>query len=524
MVASGAAALAPGLARAQEARRGGSLRCAADVEAPNWNPAMVASNGVFLVSRKVVETLFDLGPDLRTLVPVLAMTWSPSDEGRSHTFALRPNVKWHDGRDFTSADVAFSAMKCWKELQNFGRDVFKNLVAVDTPNATTAVFRFSQPIPSQLLGAALPALSHVIPKHIYDGPDAAAMRANPANVALVGTGPFRWGEHRRGEFIRLNANPAYWMSGQPYLESIVFRVMPDKGAIAAALEAGQLELGTFGAVSIEDMQRLNRMASLQALSTGYEALLYTSVLEFNMTRPELQNPKVRHAIAHSFNPAQAIETVFGGFARVSPSPIPTTDPVFHQADVARYPYDPRRAEAMLDEAGYRRGANGMRFAMRVVPAPFFEQTRRVGDLMRTWLRAIGIDASVVNLDNAGYNNAVFRDKAFDISSGVFVHRQDPAISTTVLYASGTPAGVPFSNQRGYQSAEMDRILSSALTEMNPGRRVQLYGDFQRLALDDLPLIPFVEFPLLSVASRRLRNHHDNPRWAATSWGSTWIAA
>jgi peptide/nickel transport system substrate-binding protein len=524
MATSAALALLPRVTLGQTARRGGILRCANDVENANWNPAIVASNGVFAVSRKVVETLFDLAADMRSLTPALATAWQPSADSKTHTFTLRANVKWHDGRDFTSADVAFSAMRCWKELQNFGTAVFRNLEAVDTPNATTAVFRFAQPIPSQLLSAALPALSHVVPRHIYEGGDAAAMRANPANAALVGTGPFRWGEHRRGEFIRLNRNTSYWNTDQPYLEGIVFRVMPDSGAKAAALESGDLELVTLGGVSIEDMQRLNRLPTMQAVSTGYEALLYTSILELNLTRPELQNVKVRHALAHAMNPDQAVDTVFGGFAKVSPSPIPTTDPVFHDPGVARYPYDPQKAEAMLDEAGYRRGANGMRFAMRIVPAPFFEQTRRIGELMRTWLRAVGIDATIVNLDNAGYNAAVFRDKAFDISSGVYVHRQDPAISTTALYATGTPAGVPFSNQRGYQSADMDRILNTALAETNAERRVQLYRDFQRLALTDLPLIPFVEFPLLSVASRKLQNHHDNPRWAVSGWGNTWIAA
>jgi peptide/nickel transport system substrate-binding protein len=72
----------------------------------------------------------------------------------------------HDGRDFTSADVAFSAMEVWKKLQNFGRVVFKDLEAVETPNATTAVFRFARPIPGQLIVNALPALSTVLPKHL----------------------------------------------------------------------------------------------------------------------------------------------------------------------------------------------------------------------------------------------------------------------------------------------------------------------------------------------------------------------
>ena len=421
----------------------------------------------------------------------------------------------------TSSDVAFSALELWRKLQNFGRDVFRNLEAVETPNALIAIFKFSQPVPKQLLTAALPALANVQPRHVFEGTD---IPNNPANISLVGTGPFMYGEYKRGEFFRLVRNPNYWQAGQPLLDGLLFRVMPDKGAIAAALEAGELDIACFGGVSIEDMERLGKRPTLEAVTKGYDALLYTSILEFNFARPEFQNVKVRQAIAHALDPAQAIETVFRGFAKAAVGPIPTVDPVFHSADVARYAFDPKKAEALLDEAGFKRGANGMRFAIRIVPAPFFEQTRRIGDLMRQSLRQIGIDASIINTDLPGYFAAVYKDKNFDMTSGVFVHRQDPAISTAVLFASGTPPGVPFSNQRGYQSAEMDGLLKSATTEIDPVKRIAHYKRFQQLAMTDLPLIPFVEFPLASVASRKLRNHHDNPRWAVTGWGTTWLSA
>ena len=314
-----------------------------DSEYRNWNPAIAANNGVFLVARKVIEPLFDLGADGKTLVPMLATGWTPSADGRTHSFTLRGGVKWHDGRDFSSADVAFSALELWRKLQNFGRDVFRHLEAVDTPDAGTAVFRFTQPIPAQLLAAALAPLANVVPRHVYEGTD---LQNNPANINLVGTGPFRFGEYRRGEFFRLARNPAYWAEGQPLLDGIVYRVMPDKGAVAAALEAGELELAAFGGVSIEDMQRLGKLPALEVVARGYEALPYVSILEFNFARPELQNPKVRQAIAHALNPQAAVDTIFQGFAKPAVGPIPSTDPVFHT----------RRAAALSVRSQARRGA------------------------------------------------------------------------------------------------------------------------------------------------------------------------
>jgi peptide/nickel transport system substrate-binding protein len=142
-----AAALLAALAAAPAALaetpvRGGTLTVAADTEPRNMNPAMVASNGVFYVASKVVEPLAE--QDYATgLRPVLATAWEGSADGMTFTVTLREGVSWHDGKPFTSADVAWTAMEVWKPLQNLGRVVFASLEGVDTPDARTAVFRFS---------------------------------------------------------------------------------------------------------------------------------------------------------------------------------------------------------------------------------------------------------------------------------------------------------------------------------------------------------------------------------------------
>src|SRR3712207_827070 len=202
-----AAALRPGPARAQDAeRRGGVLVVAADTEPRNLNPALVASNGVFYVASKVIEPLAEMASADGTLAPRLATAWEGAPDGRSVRFTLREGVTWHDGKPFTSADVAFSAMQLWKPLQNLGRVVFKDLEAVDTPDARTAILRFSSPTPFQLIRNALPALTSVLPRHVYEGTDIAT---NPANTKLVGTGPFRFSEHQDRKSTRLNSSHAH---------------------------------------------------------------------------------------------------------------------------------------------------------------------------------------------------------------------------------------------------------------------------------------------------------------------------
>src|SRR5690606_29244301 len=124
-------------------------------------------------------------------------------------------------------DVAFSALNVWKPLQNLGRVVFKDLQAVETPDDHTAIFKFSQPTPFQLIRNALPPLTGVVPKHLYEGTD---IGENPANTALVGTGPYKLAEHKAGEYYRLEKNANYWDKDKPYLDEIVYRVLPDRAA------------------------------------------------------------------------------------------------------------------------------------------------------------------------------------------------------------------------------------------------------------------------------------------------------
>jgi peptide/nickel transport system substrate-binding protein len=513
-----ASALGPRLALGQESSR--RLVVAADSEPRNLNPAMVASNGVFFVSSKVVEPLAEASYDgPNGLAPRLATSWSGSDDGLSVTFKLREGVTWHDGKPFTSADVAFSAMQIWKPLQNLGRVVFKDLAAVDTPDALTAVFRFSKPTPFQLVRNALPALTSVVPKHIYEIGDIAE---NAANNAPVGTGPFKFADHKAGQYYRLTRNEKYWGKDQPRLDEILYRVLPDRAAAASAIEADEIQLAAFSAVPLADLDRISKIEGIAVVTTGYEALTYQLVVEINHRRKELADLKVRRAIAHAIDKEYVVRTIFLGHATASTGPVPKNDPQFYTADVPSYPYDVARANALLDEAGYRRDTNGKRFSLKLLPAPYFNETKQFGDYLRQALAEIGIDAQLVNNDAAGHQKAVYTDHDFDLAVAPPVFRGDPAISTTILVRSGTPDGVPFSNQGGYQNSELDNLIDRAAETLDEQARIALYQEFQRKVVDDLPLINVAEWGFITVSRWSVKNVSNNPRWAVSNWADTWI--
>lgn len=505
----------PPLAFAQSARR---LIVAADSEPRNLNPAMVASNGVFFVSSKVIEPLAEASYDgTNGLAPRLATEWSGSDDGLSATFKLRDGVTWHDGKPFTSADVAFSALQIWKPLQNLGRVVFKDLADVETPDPLTAIFRFSKPTPFQLIRNALPALTSVVPKHIYEQGDIAA---NPANASPIGTGPFKFAEHKPGEYYRLTRNETYWQADTPKIDEIVYRVLPDRAAATGAIEAGDIQLAAFSMVPLAELDRVSKIEGIAVVEKGYEALTYQLVVEINHRRKELADLKVRKAIAHAIDRDYVVRTIFLGHATASTGPVPKNDPQFYSAEVPLYPYDVARANALLDEAGYRRDANGRRFSLKLLPAPYFNETRQFGDYLRQALAEIGIDAQLVNNDAAAHQKAVYTDHDFDLAIAPPVYRGDPAISTTILVRSGTPDGVPFSNQGGYQNSELDNLIDRAASTIDEQARIALYKEFQRQVDEDLPLINVAEWGFITVSRWAVKNVSNNPRWAVSSWYDT----
>ena len=189
-----------------------------------------------------------------------------------------------------------------------------------------------------------------------------------------------------------------------------------------------------------------------------------------------------------------------------------------------YDFDPAKANALLDEAGYPKGADGTRFKLRLLPAPFFNETKQFGDYLRQALAAIGIDAEIVSNDTPAHLKAVYTDHDFDITVASPVYRGDPAISTTILFQSGLPAGVPFSNQYGYANPAVDELIAKAATTIDDAERANLYKEFQKAVVDDVALINVAEFSFITVARDTVQNVSNNPRWAVSSWADTWVAS
>lgn len=509
----------PTWASAQQPKRGGILTVHLGSEQRILNPALRASTGVYIITSKIMEPLVDLDAQGRP-APILATSWETTPDGKTITFKLRQGVTWHDGKPFTSADVQFTAMELWKKHLNYGTTLQLYLEAVDTPDAHTAVFRYARPMPLDLLLRALPDLGYIAPRHVFEGTN---VLQNPANTAPVGTGPYKFVQYERGQFVIAERNPNYWNKDQPYLDRIVWRFITDKSAATAALEAGQVQMSNYSALPLADMDRLKKDNRFEVSSRGNEGNAVNNTLEFNFRRPELADVRVRRAIAHAIDVAFFCSNFLYGFGKPGTGPIPSSSPAFFPANSKPpYTFDKKKAEALLDEAGHTRKADGTRFALKLLPAPWGEDVGLWATFIQQSLSQVGIKVDIVRYDAAGFLTNVYKEWNFDLATGWHQYRNDPAVSTTVWYRSGSPKGAPWTNQWGWKSDKIDKLIDDAASELDPVKRKALYAEFVTAVNDELPIWMAIERQFVSITSRKLQNHHNMPRWPSSHWSDVWL--
>jgi peptide/nickel transport system substrate-binding protein len=485
-----------------EPRRGGIVTAVVNPDPAFLVTAHNPIGGALDVSSKLFEGLatYDLDMNLK---PALAESWEVAPDGLSVTFHLRKDVLWHDGKPFTSKDVAFTATKIWKIMHPRNRVVMSKVTDVETPDDHTAIFRLSSPAP-YLLAVMNGNESQVVPQHIYDGDD---VGAKLVSESPVGTGPFKLKEWRRGEAIVLERNPDYWQKGKPYLDGMIYRVITDESARASAFETGEIQYGVFGPVSPCTAQRLAKSDHLGVETRGYEFFGSRFLMEVNTRRPELSDRRVRQAIAHAVDVDFILDNVFCGYGVKSTGPVPVELKAFYTPDVPSYPHDPKRAEQLLDEAGFPRGADGVRFKITHDPLPFGAVYTRTAEVVKQNLEEIGIQVEIRAQDTPTWLRRIYTDNDFDLTSNTPSALPDPTLGIQRVYWSkNIIKGAPFSNGSGYSNPEMDQVLEAAQNEIDPEKRKQLFYRMQQIAQTDLPVIDLFVIQRTTVYDKKLKNH------------------
>lgn len=499
-------------------RNGRTLVAALDSDPGHLNPAITTNGGVHTASSLLYNGLLRMDDSL-TPRPELAERWEVEDAGARYRFHLRRDVRWHDGRPFTAADVKFTFDEVLLKFHARTRaSVAPALLRIETPDDSTVVFAFRRPY-APLLQQLDVVEAPILPKHVFAGTD--PLR-NPANVAPVGTGPFRFAAFDVGSEIRYAANEEYF-GGAPAIRDLVLRIIPDPSTQVIALEAGEVDW-LFSAPG-PDRARLARNPRVKFLHTGVGAggSNCVTTLGFNLDRPWFRDVRVRRAIAHALDRQQFVDRVLFGSGRVATAPISSGIAFAHATDLQLPAYDSAQAARLLDSAGWRRRGAGVRIAHNVTGIADGTQfvvgfkglpgQMNYGELLRAQLRMVGIDLRLEPLEQAVFVTAVFTARNFDTAIASYCNGMDPEIGVRRQYASSSVAPVPFSNMAGYKNATMDSLFDGAGSSVDVAERRKLYHQIQELAVRDQPYVWLVETINVRAHTTRCRGYGTTSHFA-----------
>jgi peptide/nickel transport system substrate-binding protein len=486
--------LASGGAQAQT--RGGTLNVLVQPEPPTLMLGINQQGPVELVGSKIYQTLLTYDFALKPQ-PGLAKSWTQSPDGMTYTFNLQENVKWHDGKPFTSADVVFSTKVFLPEVNPRARAVLAHVADVEAPEPHTVVFKMKQPF-GPFLGSFVPSNMPMVPKHIYEGTD---FRTNPANQTPIGTGPFKFKEWQRGQYIHLVRNEDYWKPGRPYLDEIYFRILPDASARAFALETQQVDVAGPDTVELFDIARLTGLPHLTATNRGSEFASPMTWIEINHRVAPLNDKRFRQALLYAIDRNFLKDRVWFGHGVVPNGPIASSIR-FHDASIKPYPYDPKRAEALLDEMGLKRGPDGTRVTLSFLPLPYGETWKRMGEYIKQALGRVGINVTLETTDPAGWLKRV-ANWDYQLAADRLQQFGDPAIGVARTYlSSNIKKGVPFNNTMGYENPAVDDLFARAARAVDEGERQKLYSEVQKILVEDVPVAWMLEIKTPTIYNKK----------------------
>jgi len=472
------------------------LRYATGEDIVGLNPHLNSQATLFFMASLTMAwlTKFDRAnkpvPELATVVPTLANHGISSD-GKTITYHLRKDAKWSDGVPFTSDDVRFSVNVVLDSDNNENtHDGFDDISRLDTPDKYTVIFHLREPhaqYAANFFGSA-GANPCILPKHAFTS---TKINTAPYNDLPVGIGPFKYTSWRRGDSVELADNPLYFR-GRPKLDRIVFKLIPDRNTVLTQLTTHEIDLWLPVPPAYAD--RIKGLAGIDQLQQS--SYLYDHI-DLNIAHPPLDEPAVREALRYAIDRPLILDKVRHGAGVLQESVIPPSHPLY--APVPNVPFDLAKANAILDRAGWKPGAdgirakNGRRLEFTYASSVGVPDTDQQIELIRSWWKQIGAAFTVRRYLSSqlfapfGAGGILFGGK-YDITN--FAWTQNPLGDLENIYACDRlpPKGL---NIGRYCDPAVDRAMHRLATtydekqQRSIGRYIQeqLVRDVATIVLD-----------------------------------------
>ena len=433
-----------------------------------------------------------------------------ADGGMDVTWKLRPNVAWHDGTPFTSADVKFTVDAINGPNYNpESTDGFDRISSVETPDPMTAVVHYREiyaPYDIQFIRGTLP-------RHLLEGRD--IDRAQDYNRRPLGTGPYRVAEWKAGEYIVLERVPHYWRGdGYPRIRQLLFKFVANTNTRINLLKSGEVHL--VAQVPWDKYREVSSLPSIALHRTEGNAYEHVTLNEKRFT--PFADVRVRRALIHALDRELYARTILDGLAPVTHGPVQPVSWAYTDR-VTRYAYDPARARTLLDEAGWKVGDNGIRqrdgrpFAFTLITQAGFAVRESIAQAIERQLRDVGVDVTVELHDGTAIS-ALWFEGRFDAMLHWWQMPSDPELTTFFAADRIPPAG---RNINYFRDEALTRLLYESDRTVDREARARLLHRAQAIITDAVPEIPLYTVTKIDAIPSALQHFKGNPTNTGIFW-------
>jgi peptide/nickel transport system substrate-binding protein len=509
--------LGAGPALAATPKKGGTLVYGRGGDSVGLDPAYETDGNSFMICDNILEALVFYKDESTALEPGLATSWEISPDGLTYTFKLRKGVKFHDGTAFNADAVVFSIGRMMKSRNvkfsgkgweipkqerppeywvSMGMDDTVDLI--EATDEYTVVFKLKKVQAPFIANMGMDFADIISPTAFIKDPK--AFVRNP-----VGTGPFKFVKWVKDDRINLEANKEYWDKAKgPYLDKLIFRVIPENSVRFLELRAGSITMMDFP--NPADIEMARKDPKLQIISQPGMNIGY---LGFNHKKELWKNLKLRLAVAHAINRKAIVDKIYQGMGEVAKNGIPPTMWGYNK-DVPGYAYDVALAKKYLAEAGYPDGKGLPEITLWSMPVarPYNPEGLKVGVAMIGDLGKVGIAARIVSYDWGTYLKRQ-REQGQDMDLfqlGWTGDNGDPDNFLAVLFDGMESAAV----RTQWQNEAFHKMMDEGRTTVDQGKRAEIYKKAQQLMYDECPILPIAHSIVISPAVKKVQNFKLHP--------------
>ncbi|MEM6427776.1 MAG: ABC transporter substrate-binding protein [Deinococcota bacterium] len=470
---SAAAAMSMGMPAFAQSADGGTMVVLGHQEVAGLSPMDHGPTVQAVVIYNIMDPMFHIN-HLTELEPVLAESYTVSEDGLTYTFKLREGVLFHNGDELTAEDVKYT-FEFYSDPSSTIASDFLNMESIDIIDRYTLQVNMSD------VNAAFVTFAGATP--IVNAAYHQEVGEEGFRTAPIGTGAFRLKEWRAAEFTELEAFPDHFR-GAPSLASYRLEVVPEPSVRYIALLTGEADSAVWPLL-VEDSQSFDNEPGYRVVRTLANSVKH---ILLNNEVPQLSDKRVRRAMLHALDRQRIIDDLWNGAAEIAHSNLTPKNAFYHKTDLPQYAFDPAAARSLMEEAGWVEGSDGIRekdglklsFTCTTITG---DQARRpIAELSQIFLRDIGVDMQLaeapISTILAGLRESTMESSLFNWTYGS-TPEPDPS---ALLRSDGG------NNFNSFRNAEMDALIDEGIATVNPADRLPIYHRIQELFVEEVPCL------------------------------------